>query len=190
MKKTIRHSSFVIAALSVVSCQLSVAQTNSVPPNSGSFFNSVGNYFTSFNTNLEATFGQTRGKLWTGVVSLQGGNTPLANVVGLSYDVYKPSNSAISISLESETLNSGVAGTVVSQEIGPGLNFIIHDTELTAFAHGGYELSAGSRGSRVEAGIGLRLCKALTAHTYAGTELSIVLPRNEQRIGAFAGFTF
>jgi len=180
------RSTILLGAL--LACAPSFAQTTN-----GTFFSSVTDYFSSFNTNNDQTFAQSHGKLFTGVASIQGGAVSLANVVGLTYDIYKPTNSSVSISIGSETLNSGIAGTLVSQEIGPELNFIIHDVELTAFAHAGYDFTADKQKPQVDpyfGAFGLRITKALTTHTYAGTELAVIVPQNAQRITAIAGFTF
>lgn len=164
--------------------------TNQPAPSAGSFFNSLGSYFTSFNTNNTQAFGVNKFKLWTGAESIQGGVVPLVNVVGLSCDVYKPTNSTVSLALENEEFNSGVAGTAIGDEIGGGINFNVVDTELTVFAHGGYNFTKVKGQSAYDGAIGLRILKALTPNTYAGAEFSVIIPQNEQRIGALAGFSF
>jgi hypothetical protein len=169
-------------------------------PASGNFFNSVAGYFTAFNTNLDASTAAARGSLWTGADSLQGGDVPLANSLGLSYNVYTPgSNSPVRIGIESVTRNSGVAGTLVSEQFGPELKFIVHDVTLTAYADPLYDFAAqptkNAKGKSVAADrfgveIGLRLQKQLTDHTFAGTGIGARLPKNEQVFQVFAGFTF
>lgn len=155
--------------------------------NSGSFFDTALSYFTTFNTNLDSTFGNAKGTVWTGVDSIQGGTTHLANSLGLSYRVYNI------VAIESITRNSGVAGTVVDQQFGFSLNFAVHDALLTAYGHMGYELDAPSGakiGDKVFGEIGLRVSKALTAHTFAGVGLGAQLPKNTQVFSAFMGITF
>jgi hypothetical protein len=168
-------------------------------PAGGSFFNSVEGYFASFNTNLDASTSAARGSLWTGADSIQGGNVALANSLGLSYNLYQPSNSPVRIGFESVTRNSGVAGTLVSEQAGPELKFIIHDVTLTAYADGLYDFAAqdtkNAKGKTVSADrigveIGLRLQKQLTEHTFAGTGIGARLPKNQQVFQVFAGFTF
>lgn len=155
-------------------------QSNATP--AGSFFGTVQNYFTSFNTNLDATFATERGSLWTSFDSIQGGRVPLANSLGLSYNVFK------AISAESVTRNSGIAGTVLSEQVGLGLNFIVHDTKLTGYADGGYAFSEPSQ--KLYGEIGLRVVKALTEHTFAGVGIGLQVPANRQVLSASVGFTF
>jgi len=177
MKKTI--AIIGTATLLIASALTSRAQsTNSV----GSFFGTVQSYFTSFNTNLDTTFASERGSIWTGVDSIQGGSVALANCLGASYKVYK------GLSLESVTRNSGIAGTVVSEQSGLGLNFVIHDTKLTGYADFGYAL--GEAKDKLYGELGLRVQKALTEHTFAGVSVGAQLPANRQVFSAFAGFTF
>ena len=177
MKKTI--AIIGTATLLIASALTSRAQsTNSV----GSFFGTVQSYFTSFNTNLDTTFASERGSIWTGVDSIQGGAVPLANSLGVSYNVWK------SISVESVTRNSGIAGTVVSEQGGVGLSFVVHDTKLTGYADLGYAL--GEPKEKLYGEIGLRIFKALTTHTFAGVGIGAQLPANRQVFSAIAGFTF
>lgn len=151
----------------------------------GSFFTSVQSYFTSFNTNLDGTFEASKGTVWTSADSLQGGAVPLANSIGLSYKVYKL------ISAESVTRNSGIAGTLVSEQAGLGLNFAVHDTRLTAYLDGGYAFGEpGGTTEKLYAEVGLRVTKALTEHTFAGVGVGAQLPANRQVFSAIVGFTF
>ena len=175
------------------------AQT-SPPPSDGNFFNSVTGYFTSFNTNLEADVAAARGSFWTGADSLQGnGTVPLANSLGLSYNLYQPTNAPVHVGLESVTRNSGVAGTIVSEQIGPNLKLIIHDVTLTLAADPFYDFAAQDtknakaktvKADRIGFEVDLRLQKQLTAHTFAGTGIGVQLPKNRQIFQVFAGFTF
>lgn len=185
----------ILAALTIPSAQ---AQTVTNQP-TGNFFNSVTGYFTSFNTNLEASTAAARGSLWTGADSLQGGDVPLANSLGLSYNLYQPAASPVRLGFESVTRNSGVAGTIVSQQIGPNLKLIVHDVTITAYADPLYDFAAtdtkNAKGKTVKADrigceIGLRLQKQLTEHTFAGTGVGARLPKNTQVFQVFAGFTF
>lgn len=165
------------------------AQAQVLPPTNspGSFFSTALSYFTAFNTNLDSTFANSKGSIWTGADSMQGARTPLANSLGLSYRVYNV------ISLESVTRNAGVAGTVVSQQFGPSLNFVVHDAKLSLYAHAGYELDAPAGGKfadKIYGEIGVRVCKALTEHTFAGVGIGAQLPKNTQVFQVFAGIVF
>lgn len=191
----------VAALLATVSTQ---AQTStSAPPSTvagptppasaGSFLGSLQGYFTSFNTNLDSTFGASKLSLWTGVDSIQGGDTALANEVGLSYNVWQ------ALAPEVVIRNSGVAGTLQSFQGGIGLNFVVHDVRLTLYGDGGDDLALPTtknakgktvRGNPMYGEVGLRAQKALTAHTYAWTGIGAQLPRNSQVFSAGVGITF
>ena len=171
-----------ILALALVSLT-AVAQTNTP---GGTFFNTVGQYFTSFNTNLAGTF-QAKTTLWTGVDSVQGGNSSLVNEIGLSYAIYGP------LSLESITRDGGVAGTLVSQQVGFGANFVLIDTRLTAYADAGYRLDSPSTvkfRDNLYGEVGLRIAKALTEHTFAWVGLGVKVPQKEEVFEGGVGFTF
>lgn len=158
----------------------------------GNFFGSVTSYFSSFNTNLDSNFGSERVSVWTGVDSIQGGTTPLANQLGIGYDVYSTYGAdglkKTAIQFENVLRNSGVAGTVVSDQAGFGLSFIVHDVKLTAYADAGYDLQAPHE--KIYGEIGLRAFKALTEHTFAGVGIGAQVPANRQVLSVFAGFTF
>ena len=185
---------FATFILTALLCLSSKAQTN--PP---TFFNSVESYFSSFNTNLDTTFANERLELAIGVDSIQGGSTPIANSLRISYNVYHPTNGATAISLENVVDNSGIAGTIVSEQFGAGLSFIVHDTKLTLYADALYDFnphqSLNHKGklttdSAFGGEVGLRVQKALTIHTFAGIGIGAVIPINEQKVQAFTGFTF
>lgn len=161
------------------------APAPAAPPN---FFGSVTGYFTSFNTNYDASVAAARMSLWTGADSLQGAGVPLANSLGLSYNVYAPTNSSLRLSIETVIRNSGVAGTIVSDQIGGGVGFIFHDTKFTAYADGGYDFIATK--DRFYGEVGLRLQKNLTENTFAGIGIGVQFPQNRQIEQVFAGFSF
>lgn len=165
---------------------ITLALTCSAQTNTGSFYQSALSYFTSFNTNLDNTFGLEKGTIWAGVDSLQGNEVNLANSLGLSYDLYKK------ISVESVTRNSGIAGTLVSEQLGLGLSFVVHDAKLTAYADAGYDfgLKDAKTADRIFGEVGLRVQKALTDHTYAGVGIGAQFPKNSQVFSAFAGISF
>jgi len=153
------------------------------PTSSTSFFNSALGYFTSFNTNLDSTFGLSKGEAWAGVDALQGAQVPLANDIGVSYKIYKH------VGAEAVMRNGGVTGTIISQAVGLNLNFVVHDAELTLYADGVYNI-AEPVVDRMVCEIGVRVKKALTEHTFAGVGIGAQFPGNRQVFQAFAGFTF
>ncbi len=157
------------------------SQTNST----SSFFQSVTTYFTSFNTNLNSTFGEAKGSVWVGLDSLQNEQTPLANSIGLSYRLAKR------ITAETVIRDAGITGAIVNWQGGFGLNVVVHDAQLTGYAHGGYDFIRNEGADqRFYCELGLRAAKALTEHTYAGVGLGVKLPNTERVFSVFAGFTF
>lgn len=165
------------------------AQTPPAPPptlpaNSGSFFETAQNYFTSFNTNLDSTFALERGEFWTSVDSIQGAGVPLTDGLGISYNVWKQ------ISAESITRIAGVQGGIVSQSVGLGLSFIVHDAKITLYADGVYLMNQRPGETKACAEIGLHVKKALSEHTFAFIGIGAQLPKNSQIFSAGAGFTF
>lgn len=158
------------------------AQAQTAPaPGSGSFLSSLNTYFLSFNTNLDSTFA-SKGTLWTSADSLQGGDVNLANSLGFSYTVWK------SVAAESVTRNSGVAGTLISEQFGLSLSWQVHDVKLSAYADAGYDFHATK--DKFYGEVGLRVMKALTEHTFAGVGIGAQLPANRQVFSALVGFTF
>jgi len=170
-----------IFSLSTSQAQTSTNAPAAPPLSTGTFFDSVTGYFSSFNPALEDTF-TNRGTFWTSVDAMTGGSSPLVNSIGLSYDVWKL------VSVEGVFRNSGVAGAIVDAQGGLGLNFKVHDVRLTAYVDGGYGF-AETR-DKVYAEIGVRVLKALTEHTFAGVGVAAQLPGNRQVLSAFVGFTF
>lgn len=190
MKKIKAGILFSIAILSAAALS---AQTNT-PPN---FFQSIGSYFTSFNTNDLATFGQHKVQIATGVDSLQGnGTVPLANSLRVSYNLIQPditssNTTGFVLGPEEVTRNSGVAGTIVSQQLGFKAGFVVVDTEIDGYIDGGYNLFDNpNAGQKLYCEFGLRVQKALTVNTFAGIGIAEQAPINRQIGQVFAGFSF
>lgn len=184
---------FVLSAFSAVNshAQLTQPTTNQIPANEASFFNDVLNYFSSFNTNLDSTFGTHRGTFFTGVDAIQGGNNNLANTIGIQYEVWKASPSTntasqIGIELEAVTRNSGLAGTILSQGGGVGLDFDIHDVRVNGYVDGVYQFQT----DKIGAEFGVRIFKAIGANTFMGVGIAEQIPGNHQIFSAFVGFVF
>jgi hypothetical protein len=176
----------IIAVAGLMLCISVNAQTQTNTPSS--FFQTTVGYFTSFNTNLDGTFGSTKGTIWTGIDSLQGRSVNLANSLGVAYKLGKSS-----LAVEAQTRTSGIAGTFVDQELGLSLNFIVHDTKLSLYGRGGYEfdLPSGTKEKdKVFGEFGIRAQKALTEHTYAGVGLGMLVPKSGQVFTALIGVTF
>lgn len=173
MKKLLLLSASILALALPARAQV---ETN-MPP-IPSFFSSVGSYLTSFNTNL-TTFQAEKGSISAGM-DYQNGLNISANLL-IEY------NAIGKISVESETRNASVAGTIVSQQIGAGLNFVIHDVKLTLYADGGYDFLD----KKPFAEIGSRIKKALTEHTYIGLGIGARISKQPAPVLTFfTGFTF
>jgi hypothetical protein len=115
----------------------------------------------------------------------------LANELGLDYKIWKQ------VAVESVTRNSGIAGTLVSQQLGLNLSFVIVDTKLTLYGDGGYEFAdfpgavvQPKTRDRLYGEFGLRVAKALTLHTYTQIGIGVQLPKSAQVFMAAVGFTF
>lgn len=186
--KKIFTSLLAVIALSVT------AQTNA-PTGIQDLGNTVLGYFTAFNTNLDSTFGNSTFDLWTGIASVQNGDTPIVNELGLSYDVWQPSaTNAVKtrISLEDAIRDSGLAGSLISEQFGLGFSIVVHDVKLTAYLDAGYDFfrSEPRFADRLYGEVGIRGKKALGQHFYSGVGLGAQFPRNSRVFEAFLGATF
>lgn len=171
----------LITALAVIGVN---AQTNTP---SQAFYRTVMDYFTTFDTN-STTFIEERGSVWTGVDSISESDVSLANSLGISYKLGKTA-----ISAESVLRNSGVAGTLVSEQVGIGLNFVVYDAKLTLYGDAGYDFllkDVKRETDRLFGEIGLRAQKAMTKRTYAGASFGVQVPESKQVFSVFAGFTY
>lgn len=184
-----------IAALVALLALPAVAQTNSPPTGIADLGNTVMGYFTAFNTSLDSTFGASTFDLWTGVASVQNGDSPIENELGLSYDVWRSSATntvATRISLEDAIRDSGLAGSLISDQAGLGFSIVVHDVKLTAYLDGGYNFfrTASKFEDRLFGEVGIRAKKALGSHFYSGIGLGAQFPRNSRVFEAFVGATF
>lgn len=189
----------LLAAIGVIAVTgYSQAQT---PTNSTPWGTILG-YFTSFDTNLDDAFGSHRVTLWTGVTSIQNGPVPLANDLGASYDLFRPSglvtatndfaNAQGFVGIEGLARNSGVAGTLVSFQGGLEGGFIIHDTRLAAYADGGYATDQPGFKHSIFAEAGIDVKKAIGHNFFAGLRLGQQFGggRTGQIVSATAGVPF
>ena len=180
-----------VLAAAFIACGLSVtqAQTNTnqppVPTSATSFAGSVQAYFTSFNTNLDSTFGLQRGEVAVGADSIQGAGVNLANSIRISYDAYK------ALSVEAVVRDSGISGILVSAQAGLAYNVIVHDAKLSLYVDGGSRQDeASDQKDKLYAEVGVRIQKALTEHTFAGVGMGVQMPGKVRTFSAFTGFTF
>lgn len=177
------------------------AQTNPPAPPTPSGLTDLGNtvlgYFTSMNPALDSTFGASSFDLWTGVSSVQGGDAPIVNDLGLSYDLFRPApatNATVrtAISLENVIRDSGLAGNLISDQFGPSFSIIVHDVKLTAYLDGGYNFWSKDPkfANRLFGEVGIRAKKAVSSHFYFGVGLGQQFPTNVRILSAFTGATF
>ena len=175
----------LFAVLSAHAQATTAGDTNTVP----SFFSTVQSYFSSQNSALTNTFAPSKQfDFWTGAEYVDGVN--VAASLGLEARIYTLITNSTTISLESVTKNAGIAGTILSQQAGVGLNYILTDTKITAYADPGYSFL----NKEFTTEIGLRAKKALTPNTYAGLGLSLDVSAHHTskrpNIVIFTGFTF
>lgn len=188
-----------LLAIPIVSMADTVTNTvtNQVPTSPGSFLGTVVNYFSSFQTNYDTCFKDGRLGVWTGLDSIQNGAVPLANSLGLSYDIYHSTPSGNSpafffAQVENTLRTSGVQGTFLSDGAGLGAGFVIHDVKLTLYAEGVYCFA--EEDNKLCAEVGVRVFKALTEHTYAGVGLAAQFTGGDgskgirEILSAFVGF--
>lgn len=192
---TLKH--LVLATLLGLGAVASAQTTNQPPSGLTDFGNTVFGYFTSFNTNLDTTFRDNRFELWLGVDSVQGSTAPLQNSIGISYDVWRPTPATnattfTAIGIEDQIRNTGVAGTVETDQLGLNFSVVVHDVKLSGYLDGGYDLTQnGVRFSnRLFGEVGLRARKAIGPHFYMGVGVGAQFPRNSQVLSAFTGATF
>lgn len=189
----------LIACLLGLACLTAAGQTNTPAPPTGitDLGNTIIGYFVSFNTNFDSTFRDSSFDLWTGVSSVQNGDAPIVNDLGLSYDVWRPApstNSPVStaLSLENVIRDSGVAGSLISDQFGLGVSIKVHDVKLTGYLDGGYDFfEEGARTrDRIYGEVGLRAKKAISSHFYLGVGIGAQFPRNSRVFSAFTGATW
>ena len=176
------HKPFgILAAITLILVSLAITafgQTQTNTPTS--FIQTVGLWFTSFNTNYDSTFRDSKGSAWAGVDSLTGSEVPIANEIGLSYTV------SGRFSAEAVFRDGGVTGTMISSQAGVNYAITIHDAQLIGYADAGWnhvdEKAFGE--------VGLRVRKALTEHTFAQLGLGVKIPDGDRIFSVSAGFVF
>lgn len=88
--------------------------------------------------------------------------------LGVSYDTFAPTTGT-AIAPEAVFRNIGAGGDLLSYQGGVGFSVIHYDTKLTGYIDGGNNQQV----SRVFIEFGLRVKKAITAHTYGGVGLGL-----------------
>lgn len=182
------------------------AQTNLPPappiPTSTTLPGTVLDYLTSFNTNLDTTFKDNSFDLWVGASSIQGASVPIVNDLGLSFDLWRPtpantnSTDWTALGVEFVERNGGVTGTVLSTQLGLDFSVVIHDTKLSVYGDGGYNIAKGyitdsnGKDERFYGEFGFRAKKAVGPHFFLGVGMGFQVPKSAQVFSGFAGATF
>jgi hypothetical protein len=147
------------------------------------FYNTAVSWVTDLNTNIH-TFDDDicHLELQVGADYVQGVNATAS--IGLEYHVYK------NFVIDSITKNAGVAGTVVSQQIGGGISFRLANIELTGLIDGGYDLQRNRAffEPRVE------IKKGMTDRTYVGMGIGVKIDDFKSKsisptLSAYVGIT-
>jgi|ERR1039457_113160 hypothetical protein len=95
------------------------------PPTVQSFLSTAFDYVSSINTNFH-TFDGNRGTLWTGAAYVQG--QTFANALAAEYNIKTNG----SFYVQSITLNAGIAGTILGQELNIGYHVVKkYDVDLS-----------------------------------------------------------
>jgi hypothetical protein len=181
-KQTLQIIIASIAVAVVFGCQSAKAQTNTPPT---SFFGSVGSYLTSSDTNLPAA-----SSIEVSLGAAYQGGVNVSSDIDLRWKIGGATNTS-GFYIESDTDNAGIAGIIVSEEIGGGYFIDKNDIEISAGIRGGYRFdeSNGAIGANV------RFLKMMTVNTYSGMELAVEFSGDNTaarvpRINLFTGFKF
>jgi hypothetical protein len=156
----------IIAAIAIAVSLTAAAfgQTSSNPATS--FLGSVGDYFTSFNTNQPIRHADGI-QAWTGADYQNGLN--FAQEIGVSKAWGNVSN-AFAFTTEGVVRDAGIGGILVDGNFGPGIAYYHFDTQVSAGVDGGYNFSE----SKPDVEIYGDVRKSLSANTWAGMRLAYV----------------
>lgn len=177
-----------LAAAVLLTASSCFAQTNS-------FFTTVEQWATSFNTNNTA-FVSTRGMMDTGVESRSGDGIALINDLHLSYDLvgttYAAPTNTTSLRFGPDVVerNSGVTGTFVAAQGGLQLAEVYYDFRFGVAVDGGYWAQSANVRHHIYGEVALDADKAMTSRTYMGVRFAQEFTRNAQGYYVKLGFTF
>lgn len=136
------------------------SQTNPPPTTVPQFYQTALDWVTHADTNSTIFEPQNcHLELQVGADYVQGVNATAS--IGLEYHVWQ------NVVIDSITKNAGIAGTVVSQQLGVGISFHYFNIEFTGLIDGGYDLQRSKAFFEPR----LEIKKGLTARTYMGVGL-------------------
>lgn len=153
---------FAAISLSAFAQTNPVISTN-IPTGPVQFAANLGSYLTSFNYALSWT--NTPVDIWAGA-NFQSGLQTSAEL-GASYDVYRSGTNWV-VDVNGAVRNAGIAGTIVSGQLGVGWAFLIYDTKLEPYIDVGYSAQLNSWYAEP----GVRIKKKMTISTYVGAALA------------------
>jgi hypothetical protein len=163
----------------------SQADTNApAPVNPSTFFGDAEGWFATFGSN---TWTGARGFVETGAAYQN--NVDIASTFELGYNAWSPStNSTSGLVIDSETLNAGIAGVILSQVMDVAWRLDIKDVQILAGIGGGYNFQT----SRAFPDIFGELQKKLGANTHAFIRLESQISGKTAApiVAAGVGFSF
>jgi hypothetical protein len=176
----------ILASTISTHAQTVVAGGTTNAPNSSSpqsIFQSAENFFVSFGPE---SFTNEHGFFESGA-ALQN-NVNVGATLELGMPVYHPSANT-AITLASETLNAGIAGTIVQEQVDVAWTLYVHDVKVLLGVGGGYDFQQ----HRAFPALFGELQKKLTANTHAFLRIEEpVLGKSATSplVAAGVGFTF
>jgi hypothetical protein len=178
-------AAFLLAFTLTLSAQenTNVFQTPSTPPlpvGPASFIGTVGQWLTVSDTN---NVWDQKLSISAGIDSIQGGSVNLANSFRIGYDFIPL------LGIESVTRDSGVQGTIVSEQVGLALNVHHVDMVGSLYLDGGYNKFQPRR-DRLFLEIGLRVSKKVSRFVFVGIGIGEQFPAQARVLSAFTGIVF
>lgn len=160
-------------------CISATAQTSTNLPSPASWPSTVLDWVSGSDTNI-TLFNDASVTLWAGNSYLN--NSQNASTFGADVRVWK-SESGLQLTIESETKNAGVAGTLYSQQAGFQFGKGIHDLRFGGYINGGYSFFENK--PFIEAGGDFR--KAIGKVSFIGLRVGYQFI-DKQPAGAFSAF--
>jgi hypothetical protein len=171
----------VVALFALLVCPVTFAQTPQ-PPTQQTFFQSVGDYFTSFNPAYSMVAAHKL-EVWTAA--------EYQNQINFADDLGVDYRFDSGLKLEAVMRNAGIGGIIVDSQIGIGYSLAFNDVEVSAGVNGGYLVQ--ERHGVFVPYIDFRKC--VTENTYLGLRLSYdavvgAKSSNYPSIAVITGFKF
>lgn len=178
---------FFVAALAAISLALpAMAQSTNAPTSTSvtSIFDSAEQFFTSYGPN---SFTNEHGYFETGV-ALQN-NVNVGATLELGAPIWRTASKTSGLTLASETLNAGIAGVIVQEQIDLAWSIDVHDVDVLLGVGGGYDFQE----HHMFPGVFAELQKKLTQNTHAFLRIEEDLEgkaASAPMVSTGVGFTF